>query len=145
MSSDTAEAPEETRRHGGESDTGNETDAVSEPLTIDLPDGSTSVADAIRTNRDALHNPSESGLATEEDIEHLSEAVEELSKQLQEETERREEAEAAINELEMTVSRQQRQIHELRSVVESLTEILGTSAEWDAFRSDETATEDTDD
>jgi len=144
MSSDTVEtADEQTHHHSDGSDAEVDTDAASDPLTIDLPDGTANIAEAIRANRDVLHNPSENGLAADEDISHLSEAVGDLSQKLQQSKQKRQEAEAKrqetesrVDELEMTVAHQQRQIQELRSVVESLMDILGTSTEWESFDSE---------
>ena len=134
MSSDTAEGTDENdRQHSDRPDTKVDTDTASNPLTIDLPDGSATVAEAIHAHRDMLHNPSENGLAADEDISHLSEAVGELSQKLQQSKKKRQEADTKVSELERTVSHQQRQIQELHSVVESLLDILGTSAEWDSF------------
>ena len=134
MSSDPAESTDENaRQHSEQPDTEVETDAASSPLTIDLPDGSASIAEAIHTHREMLHNPSENGLAADEDISHLSEAVGDLSQKLQQSTKKRQEADATVDELERTVSHQQRQIQELHAVVESLLDILGTSTQWDSF------------
>ncbi len=134
MTSETAEHSEDTaQQHSEQPETDVSTDAASSPLTIDLPDGSATVAEAIHTHRDMLHNPSENGLAAEEDISHLSEAVGDLSQKLQQSTKKRQEADATVDELERTVSHQQRQIEELHAVVESLLDILGTSTQWDSF------------
>lgn len=144
MSSDSAEtANENSRQHGGRADTEVDTDAASNPLTIELPNGSASVAEAIQAHGDVLQNPSENGLAAEEDISHLSEAVGELSQKLQQSKKKRREAESKVDELERTVSHQQRQIQELHSVVESLMDILGTSTEWDSFESGAVDSEET--
>lgn len=137
MSSDTAETTDEqTRQHSEQTDTELDTGAASSPLTIDLPDGSASIAEAIHTHRDILHNPSENGLAADEDISHLSEAVGDLSQKLQQSTQQRQEVDATVDELEMTVAHQQRQIQELHAVIESLMDILGTSTDWDSFDSE---------
>ncbi len=144
MSSDTAESTDENgRQHSERPDTEVDTDTASSPLTIDLPDGSATIAEAIHAHREMLHNPSENGLAADEDISHLSEAVGDLSQKLQQSTKKRQEADAKVTELERTVSHQQRQIQELHSVVESLMDILGTSAEWDSFGSETTDPEHT--
>jgi chromosome segregation ATPase len=100
------------------------------PLQIALPDGSESVSDAIVTHREMLREPQEHGLATEEDITHLSEAMESLSGTIQETTRRSEESQARIAELEELVETQERQIEELQSMVDSLAGILGTETEW---------------
>ncbi|MFW6320734.1 MAG: hypothetical protein ACOC0Z_02695 [Halohasta sp.] len=144
MSSDRGETTDENpRQHSGRTDTEVDTDAASNPLTIDLPNGSASVAEAIQAHGEVLQNPSENGLAAEEDISHLSEAVGELSQKLQQSTKKRQEAESKVDELERTVSHQQRQLQELHSVVESLMDILGTSTEWDSFESEAGDAEDT--
>jgi len=102
-------------------------------LTIELPDGSTSVADAIITNREMLSNPQEYEIATEEDITHLSEAMESLSAKIEKTDRQYEESQSRVTELEDLVERQQRQINELQSMITSLTEILGTEVEWTTF------------
>jgi len=134
MSSDPAESTDENaQQHSEQPDTEVETDAASSPLTIDLPDGSASIAEAIHTHREMLHNPSENGLAADEDISHLSEAIGDLSQQLQASQKSRQEVDETVTELERTVAHQQRQIQELHAVVESLMEILGTSTAWESF------------
>jgi len=135
MSSDTAEPEEKAREHSERPDTEVETDTASSPLTIDLPDGSASIAEAIHAHREMLHNPSENGLAADEDISHLSEAVGELSQKLQQSKKQRQEADSQVTELERTIAHQQRQIQELHAVVESLMDILGTETEWESFES----------
>jgi len=142
MTSETAEHSEETaQQHSEQPETDVRTDAASSPLTIDLPDGSASIAEAIHTHREMLHNPAANGLAAEEDISHLSEAVGDLSQKLQQEKKQRQEADSTVDELERTVSHQQRQIKELHAVVESLMDILGTSTQWDSFESEAEAEE----
>ncbi|WP_229111108.1 DUF3450 domain-containing protein [Halapricum desulfuricans] len=102
-------------------------------LTIALPDGSTSVSDAIVTNREMLREPQEHGLATQEEITHLSEAIEGLSEKAQTATTQSEQTQASVDELQAVVERQRRQIEELQSMVSSLADILGTEAEWETF------------
>jgi len=140
MNSETAEtADEQSHHHSDESNAEVDTDAAPSPLTIDLPDGTASIAEAIGAHREMLHNPSENGLASDEDISHLSEAVGDLSQNLQQSKQNQQEADSQVTELERTVAHQQRQIQELHAVVESLMDILGTETEWDSF---ETAAED---
>lgn len=102
-------------------------------LTIALPDGSTSVSDAIVTNREMLREPQEHGLATQEEITHLSEAIEGLSSKTQAATAQSDEAQSTADELQDVVEQQRRQIEELQSMVSSLADILGTEAEWETF------------
>ncbi|SDY02620.1 hypothetical protein [Halobellus clavatus] len=103
------------------------------PLTIALPDGSESVSDAIIAHREMLSEPRDHGLATEQDITHLSEAVEGLSTDIEGLSQQYEEDRPAITELQNVVEQQQRQIRELQSMVTSLAEILGTETEWQTF------------
>jgi len=133
MSSDTADPEEKGHQHSEQHDTEVETDTATSPLTIDLPDGTASIAEAIAAHREMLHNPNENGLAADEDISHLSEAVGELSQNLQQSRRKQQEATSQVTELERTVAHQQRQIQELHAVVESLMDILGTKTEWDSF------------
>lgn len=107
--------------------------ANSRGLTIALPEGSTSVSDAIVTNREMLREPREHGLATEEDITHLSEAMEGLSAKVQTATANSHETKSTVEELQAVVEQQRRQIEELQSMVASLADILGTEAEWETF------------
>jgi methyl-accepting chemotaxis protein len=117
-------------------DAGVETGTAAEPLTITLPDGSESVSDAILAHREMLRAPDQHGLATAEDIEHLTEAMENLSGQVQEATGRAAAAEESAEDLEEVVARQREQIQELQSVVGSLADILGTSTTWRTFDAD---------
>ncbi|MFB6122413.1 MAG: hypothetical protein ABEJ78_03020 [Haloferacaceae archaeon] len=103
------------------------------PLTITLPDGSESVSDAIITHRAMLSEPQEHGLATGQDITHLSEAVEGLSADVEEISQQYDENQSTVAELQDRIERQQRQIDELQSMVTSLAEILGTGTEWETF------------
>lgn len=105
-------------------------------LTISLPDGSTSVADAVVTNREMLCNPQDHEIATEEDITHLSEGMESLSTKVEKTNRKYEESQSRVTELEEVVEQQQRQIDELQSMVTSMAEILGTEAEWHTFDQD---------
>lgn len=102
-------------------------------LTIALPEGCTSVSDAIVTNREMLREPQDHGLATEEDITHLSEAIEGLSGDVQAVSGQCEEANSTVADLQTVVEQQRRQIEELQSMVTSLADILGTEAEWQTF------------
>lgn len=136
MSSEQEESGSDVEQDGSAESgkTSKSRDAEASPeLTISLPDGSTSVADAILTNREMLCNPEASDIATEEDITHLSKAMESLSSKV-EKTERQfDESQSRVTELEALLEQQQRQINELQSMVNSLAEILGTEAEWDSF------------
>jgi peptidoglycan hydrolase CwlO-like protein len=111
---------------------------VAGPLKIELPDGSESVSDAILSHREMLQAPDDNGLATEEEITHLTEAIESLSAEVQETGQQLDETQADVDEVKDTVARQQQQIEELQSAVNSLAEILGTSTEWRRFDEDET-------
>ena len=135
MSSETQESPRSVEQEPDDSDSSQPPveDSESQPLTIALPDGSTSVSDAIVTHREMLIEPQEHGLATDEAITHLSEAMEKLWDDIEATTEESEETRSQISELQETVERQQRQIEELQSTVTSLAEILGTEAEWQTF------------
>lgn len=110
---------------------------VAGPLKIELPDGSESVSDAILSHREMLQAPDDNGLATEEEITHLTEAIESLSGEVQETGQQLDETGTEVDELKDTVARQQQQIEELQSAVNSLAEILGTSTEWRRFDEDE--------
>lgn len=114
------------------------------PLTIELPDGSSSVSEAILAHREMLRAPSEHGLATDEDVTHLSEAAETLSTKIQEADRRGEETQSEVETLRETVARQHKQIAELRATVDSLAEILGTATEWEEFEADATPEADDD-
>jgi len=103
------------------------------PLQITLPDGSESVSDAIVTHREMLREPQDHGLATAQEITHLSEAMESLSEDIAETTQQHDESRSRIDELEDTVEQQRRQIDELQSMVASLAGILGTDTEWETF------------
>ena len=103
------------------------------PLQITLPDGSESVSDAIVTHREMLREPQDHGLATAQEITHLSEAMESLSGDITETTQQHDESRSRIDELEDTVARQRQQIDELQSMVASLAGILGTETEWETF------------
>ncbi|PSP52129.1 hypothetical protein BRC60_00910, partial [Halobacteriales archaeon QH_1_68_42] len=81
----------------------------------------------------------EHGLATGEDITHLSEAMDTLSTEIEETGQESEETREEVAELRETVERQRRQIVELQATVDSLAEILGTSTEWETFDADEAA------
>ncbi|MEF8826707.1 MAG: hypothetical protein V5A27_10285 [Halapricum sp.] len=102
-------------------------------LTIALPDGSESVSDAIVTNREILREPQKHGLATDQEITHLSEAMEGLSTDVEEASHKYDENRSDVAELQNLVEQQQRQIDELQSMVASLADILGTEAEWETF------------
>ncbi|MBB6646399.1 hypothetical protein [Halobellus ruber] len=120
------------------------------PLQIALPDGSASVSDAIVTHREMLREPQDHGLATDQEITHLSEAMESLSADIQETTQQHDESRSRIEDLEdrveaqqerigeyeELVEAQQQQIDELQSMVSSLAGILGTDTEWQTFDDD---------
>lgn len=135
MSSERQESPRGVEQDAGESETHAATTDTpeSQPLTITLPDGSASISDAIVTHREMLIEPQEHGLATSEEITHLSEAMEQLSDDIDGTGEQYEEAHSQISALQDIVDQQQQQINELESVVSSLAEILGTEAEWQTF------------
>ena len=103
------------------------------PLQITLPDGSASVSDAIVTHREMLREPQEHGLATEQEITHLSEAMESLSADITETSREHDESRSEIEELREVVATQREQIDELQSMVASLAGILGTETEWETF------------
>ncbi|MFC7096546.1 hypothetical protein [Halobaculum marinum] len=107
--------------------------AESPGMTIPLPEGSTSVSDAIVTNREMLRDPENHGLATDGDIENLSGAMESLSAKVERVNHQHEDGAARLTELEELAERQQQQIDELQSMVSSLVDILGTEAEWTTF------------
>jgi len=142
MSSETAEAgAQDQQEQAVESADEGPEGALTEarPLTIELPDGSASVSDAILSHREMLRAPEEHGLATDEDITHLSEAMDTLSTEIEETGQESEETREEVAELRETVERQRRQIDELQATVDSLAEILGTSTEWETFDADEAA------
>ncbi len=103
------------------------------PLQIALPDGSESVSDAIVTHREMLREPQDHGLATEQEITHLSEAMESLSADIAETSQQHDESRSDIAELQDLVQQQRQQIDELQSMVASLAGILGTETEWQTF------------
>lgn len=123
--------PPENNGHDGSPST-------AEPLTLRLPDGSESVSDAILSHREMLQSPQENGLATTEEITHLTEAMESLSTEVQETEQQLEESRSEVDEVVDLLARQQQQIDELQSAVDSLAGILGTSTEWDSFDADAT-------
>lgn len=138
MSSDAAESSTDAEQSGSQdSETVVPESASSQPLTIALPEGSQSVSDAILAHREMLRTPEEHGLATDQEITHLSEAIEGLSEDLTEVNQQYDGAQADVAELQEVIRQQQRQIDELRSTVTSLAEILGTGAEWEAFDTDQ--------
>ena len=142
MSSETAEAgAQDQQEQAVESADESGDGALTEtrPLTIELPDGSASVSDAILAHREMLRGPEEHGLATGEDITHLSEAMDTLSTEIEETGQESEETREEVEQLRETVERQRRQIVELQATVDSLAEILGTSTEWETFDADEAA------
>ncbi|WP_415378908.1 hypothetical protein [Halosimplex sp. TS25] len=107
--------------------------AASNGLKIALPEGSESVSDAIVTHREMLREPDQHGLATDEDITHLSEAMEKYSEAVDDINQQYDETDSDIAELQEVVQHQQAQIDELQSMVTSLAEILGTETEWRSF------------
>ena len=162
MSSDAAESSTDAEQGGSQdSETVVPESASSQPLTIALPEGSQSVSDAILTHREMLRDPEEHGLATEQDVTHLSEAIESLSANISETNQKHDESRSQIDDLQnvveqqrgqiddlQDVAEQQRgqiddlqsvveqqrgQIDELQSMVTSLAGILGTETEWDTF------------
>lgn len=131
MSSKTPDSSSDTDQDSS-ADTVADTSEAS-PLQIALPDGSESVSDAIVTHREMLREPQDNGLATAQDITHLSEALESLSGDIQETGQQHDESQSRIAELEDLVETQQQQIDELQSMVTSLAGILGTDTEWQTF------------
>lgn len=107
-------------------------DAAS-PLTIELPDGSKSVSEAIVSHRQMLRNPTESGLATVDAVEELEESVESLTAELTAGREQQAKLDGSIQELRTELDRQHRQIEELKQVTESLADILGATTDWQTF------------
>lgn len=136
MSSEPKESSSDVKQgESEESDTASQTmdSAASPGLTITLPEGSTSVSDAIVTNREMLREPQNHGIATDEDITHLSEAMESLSGKVDNVNRQYDESQSSVNELQHLVEQQQQQINELQTMVTSLADILGTEAEWNTF------------
>jgi uncharacterized coiled-coil protein SlyX len=108
-----------------------------EPLTISLPDGSESVAAAIRSNREMLSAPAENGLAPAEAVTELRETVDRLAEDRPDDlTSELAGLETATERLADRVARQDREIRELREVVRSLAEILGASVEFQESATD---------
>lgn len=137
MSSDAADsAPDAEQTQSSDSDTAVPEETSSQPLTITLPEGSQSVSDAILAHREMLRTPEEHGLATAQEITHLSEAIEGLSEDVTEVSQEYDGTQADVAELQEVVKQQQQQLDELRSAVTSLAEILGTETEWQAFDND---------
>jgi peptidoglycan hydrolase CwlO-like protein len=126
--SSTETEPEQHTESGA--DTASQPQSGSQPLTITLPDGSESVSDAILSHREMLRAPDDHGLATTQEITHLSEAMEALSADVEAATDE-EQHQADVTELQTAIEQQQQQIAELRSAVTSLAEILGAEVEWD--------------
>jgi len=146
MSSETAEAGAEAdqQEQAVEStDAGSDGGALTgaRPLTIELPDGSASVSDAILSHHEMLRAPGEHGLATSEDITHLSEAMDTLSTEIDETGQESEATREEAEQLRETVECQRQQIDELQATVDSLAAILGTSTEWETFDADEAASD----
>lgn len=134
MSSEPQESNPNVEQDGAaETDNESPTEAKTPALTIALPDGCESVSDAIVTNREMLREPANHGLATDQDITHLSEAMEGLSASVEEVRHKHDENESDVTELQNLVERQQQQIDELQSMVASLADILGTEAQWETF------------
>lgn len=137
MSSDaTGSATDAEQTGSSDSETTVPDDTSSQPLTIALPEGSQSVSDAILAHREMLRTPEGHGLATGQEVTHLSEAIEGLSEDIREVGQEYDGTQAEVAELQDVVERQQQQIEELRSAVASLAEILGTGTEWQAFDDD---------
>ncbi len=138
MSSETADSNTDAEERGSRDDNAAVPErSSSQPLTIALPEGSQSVSDAILAHREMLRTPEEHGLATDQEITHLSEAIEGLSEDLTEANQQYDGVQSDVAELQDVVEQQQEQIDELRSAVTSLAEILGTGAEWEAFDTDQ--------
>ena len=140
MSSETTEATPEVEQEqpvDSDSSTPIEDTSASQPLTITLPDGSESVSDAILSHREMLRAPEEHGLATDQEITHLSEAFEALSADVEENSQQCDESQAELTELRTLVEQQRRQIDELQAAVTSLAGILGTDTEWETFDGDQ--------
>lgn len=102
------------------------------PLTLELPDGSESVSEAILSHREMLTNPAAHDLVSAEEMAELRETIEELSEAVPEELE----AELAtldtvVDEMADRIDQQQREIRELRQTVASLADILGASPEFE--------------
>jgi hypothetical protein len=128
--SDGDHAGEATADDGGDAAVTIDADGP-EPLTISLPDGSESVAAAIRSNREMLAAPAENGLAPAEAVTELREAVDRLADDRPDDlTSELAGIETATERLADRVARQDREIRELREVVRSLAEILGASIEF---------------
>jgi chromosome segregation ATPase len=117
-----------------ESDPGVEDGAGEESprLTIALPEGCENVSDAIVTNREMLREPGEHGLATDEEITHLSEAIESVSGNVEAVSARCEDQGSEIEEIQATVEQQGQRIEdrdseidELRTIVEQQRERIG--------------------
>lgn len=107
-------------------------------LTIALPDGSESVAEAMLAHRRMLTNPADNGLAASEEVAELREAVEALSAAVPEDLgEEMAALEASVDEVADGLDRQQRQIQELGETVARLAEILGTSVEFRSIDTEE--------
>ncbi|CCQ37396.1 uncharacterized protein Nmlp_3262 [Natronomonas moolapensis 8.8.11] len=105
-----------------------------DPLTIELPDGTESVSEAILSNRQMLIDPDESAMASETEVVELTDWVEELAGTIADvEQHQTETIEAEVTDLEAVIEEQRRQIEELRGAVESLADILGTTADWETF------------
>ena len=142
MSSRTQETDADGQhKNGSDAASGSHTDDTpnSNALTIALPEGSSSVSDAIITHREMLNAPKEHGLATEDDVEHLSEAFETISGDLNEVRSKHEDKEAEVAELRELVEEQQEQITELQSMISSLAEILGTDTAWESFQENDSS------
>jgi len=134
MSSETTDSTRDSdQNQSNETDTAVPEETSSQPLTITLPEGSQSVSDAILAHREMLRTPDEHGLATAQEITHLSEAIEGLSEDVTEVGQEYDGTQAEVAELREVVEQQRQQIEELRSAVTSLAEILGTETEWQAF------------
>ncbi|MFT4910614.1 MAG: methyl-accepting chemotaxis protein [Natronomonas sp.] len=105
-----------------------------DPLTIELPDGTESVSEAILSNRQMLLDPDESAMASETEVVELTDWVEELAGNIEDvEQHQTETIEADVTDLKTVVKNQRRQIEELRGAIESLADILGTTADWETF------------
>jgi chromosome segregation ATPase len=118
MSSKTPDSnPDAEQDQPADSDATHPTEEAN-PLQIALPDGSASVSDAIVTHREMLRDPQEHGLATEQDVTHLSEAIESLSANITETSQEHDESRSRIEDLQDIVEQQRGQIEDLQEVAE---------------------------
>jgi|JXWS01.1.fsa_nt_gb hypothetical protein len=125
------DADTETRNAETDQDTNtdpSEQSSVS-PLSLDLPEGSESVSEAIFSHRKMLTNPADHGLAVADEVVTLEARLEEMADVVEERT-------ARHDTLESSLKSQERQITELKQAIDSLAEVLGTSVEWQALETE---------